>query len=87
MQPLYQRSPIQIEFVGVEGHLTCIGKLQVRTLMSVFSPRSIAASAFGKVRRLLQRLRDLRSDGENPYSPAASLALLLAVGVAVKFVH
>jgi hypothetical protein len=55
--------------------------------MSVFSPRSIAASAFGKVRRLLQRLRDLRSDGENPYSPAASLALLLAVGVAVKFVH
>ena len=55
--------------------------------MSVFSLRSIVASVFGQVRRLLQRLRDLRSDGENPYSPAAPLALLLAIGVASKFVH
>jgi hypothetical protein len=55
--------------------------------MSVFSSRSIAAGASGHARRLLSRLRDLRSDGENPYSPAASLALLLAVGIAVKFVH
>jgi len=55
--------------------------------MSVSTPRSIAASASGRARRLLLRLRVLRGDAENPYSPAASLALLLAVGVAVKFVH
>jgi hypothetical protein len=55
--------------------------------MSVSSPRSIAASASGRARHLLQRLRALRGDSENPYSPAASLALLLAVGIAVKFVH
>jgi hypothetical protein len=55
--------------------------------MSVHSSRSFAASAPGRARRLLQRLRALRSDAENPYSPAASLALLLAVGIAVKFIH
>jgi len=51
--------------------------------MSAYSPRSIILRA----RRFLQRLRASRSEAENPYSPAASLALLLAVGVAVKFVH
>jgi hypothetical protein len=55
--------------------------------MSVFSSRSIAAGASGHAHRLLQRLRVLRSDSENPYSPVASLTLLLAVGIAVKFVH
>jgi hypothetical protein len=55
--------------------------------MSAHSPQSFAASTSSHARRLLPRLRDLRSDGENPYSPAASLALLLAVGIAVKFVH
>ena len=51
--------------------------------MSALSFQSIVLH----VRRLLQRLRDARNDAGNPYSPAASLALLLAVGVAVKFVH
>jgi len=55
--------------------------------MSVFSLRSVAAGASGLVHRLLQRLRALRGDGENPYSPVAALALLLAVGIAVKFAH
>jgi hypothetical protein len=55
--------------------------------MNVRLPRSVAASASGHARRLLQRLRSLRSDAENPYSPAASLALLLAVGIAVKFIR
>ena len=36
---------------------------------------------------VLQRLRALRSDADNPYSPAASLVLLLAIGVIVKFAH
>jgi hypothetical protein len=52
--------------------------------MSVFSPRSIAAGASGHAHRLLQRLRVLRSDS---YSPVASLTLILAIGIAVKFVH
>jgi hypothetical protein len=51
--------------------------------VSAFSRRSIVL----RTRLLLQRLRRARNDAENPYSPAASLALLLAVGVAVKFVH
>ena len=51
--------------------------------MSALSFRSIVVRA----RRLLERLRGARNDAENPYSPAASLALLLAVGVVVKFVH
>ena len=51
--------------------------------MRALSFRSIVL----RVRSLLQRLRGARNDAENPYSPAASLALLLAVGVAVKFVH
>jgi hypothetical protein len=55
--------------------------------MSAYFLRSVAGGASGRARRLLKRLRTLRSDAENPYSPAASLALLLAVGVAVKFVH
>lgn len=51
--------------------------------MSVLSRRSIIVRA----RCLLQRLRNARSDADNPYSAMASLTLLLAVGVAVKFVH
>ena len=50
--------------------------------MSVLSRKSIVL----RTHLLLQRLRRAR-DAENPYSPAAALALLLAVGVAVKFVH
>ena len=53
--------------------------------MSVYSSRAIGCVVPRLTRRLLQRLRALRSDAENIYSPAASLALLLAVGVVVKF--
>jgi hypothetical protein len=51
--------------------------------VSALFPRSIILRA----RRLQQCLRAVRKDSENPYSPATSLALLLAVGVAVKFIH
>ena len=50
--------------------------------MSIYPLRTIGLhTSF----RLLQRLRALRRDAESPYSPAASLALLLAVGIMVKF--
>jgi hypothetical protein len=55
--------------------------------MSVCSLQSIAAGAPSHARRLLERLRASRGDDENPYSPAASLALLFAVGIVVKFLH
>lgn len=51
--------------------------------MSVLSRLPAAIRA----RRLRQRLRTARSDADNPYSAVASLTLLLAVGIAVKFVH
>jgi hypothetical protein len=51
--------------------------------VSVLSRFSVTPLA----RRLLQRLRTARGDAENPYSAVASLTLLMAVGVAVKFVH
>jgi hypothetical protein len=54
--------------------------------MSVYSPQSVTHDV-PRATRLLQRLRALRSDADNPYSPVASLALLLIVGVAVKFIH
>jgi hypothetical protein len=53
--------------------------------MSVYSLSAIGRDASRRIRRLLQRLLALRSDAENTYSPAASLALLLAVGIVVKF--
>jgi hypothetical protein len=53
--------------------------------MSVYTLSTIRRGASRRVRRLLQRLRALRSDAESTYSPAASLALLLVVGIAVKF--
>jgi hypothetical protein len=52
--------------------------------MSVYSPRAIGRAVSRLTHRLLQRLRDVRSDAENTYSPAASLTLLLTVGIAVK---
>jgi len=53
--------------------------------MSVHFLSTIGRNASRRTRRLLRRLRALRSNAENTYSPAASLALLLAVGVLVKF--
>jgi hypothetical protein len=58
-------------------------EMQWRASVSALFPRSIVLRA----RRLQQRLLAVRKDSDNPYSPAASLALLLAVGVAVKFIH
>lgn len=52
--------------------------------MSANSPRLVARSASRRAHHFLERLR---GDAGNPYSPAASLTLLLAVGVAVKFFH
>ena len=52
--------------------------------MSVYSLSAIGRAALRRVRRLLQRLR---SDAENTYSPAASLAMLLAVGIIVVTFH
>jgi hypothetical protein len=48
---------------------------------------SVYSFAIGRrtSRLILQRLRALRSKSESPYSPLASLALLLAVGILVKF--
>ena len=53
--------------------------------MSVHSLRAVGRLVSRRTRRLLQRLRALRGNAENPYSPAVSLALLLAIGIAVKF--
>jgi hypothetical protein len=53
--------------------------------MSVYSPRAIGRVVSRLTHSLLERLRDLRTDAENTYSPAASLAMLLAVGIVVKF--
>jgi len=53
--------------------------------MSVQYLHAMGRNVSRHTRRLLQRLRALRSNAENPYSPAASLALLLAVGIVVKF--
>jgi hypothetical protein len=82
MQRLHWRLSRQIEFVRPQAHLCSIWKLPLRASMSVHSLRVIGRRVS---RRLLQRLRDLRGNAENPYSPAASLALLLAVGIVVKF--
>jgi hypothetical protein len=50
--------------------------------MSISSLRTIGHHTSS---RLLQRLRALRGDADSPYSPAASLALLLVVGIIVEF--
>jgi hypothetical protein len=53
--------------------------------MSVRFLRTIGGRALRCTHRFAQRLRALRSHAEGPYSPAGSLALLLAVGIIVKF--
>ncbi len=53
--------------------------------MSVYSLIAVGRSTSRRMRRLLHRLRALRRDAQSTYSPAASLALLLGVGIMVKF--
>jgi hypothetical protein len=53
--------------------------------MGIYLLHGIGCSASRRASRMLQRLRALHSSDESPYSPVASLALLLAVGIMVKF--
>lgn len=61
--------------------ISVVSKLQWKASMSAYS----FAIGRSTSRFLLRRLRALRSKSESPYSPVASLALLLAVGILVKF--